>query len=168
MNDHTVYLSLGTNLGNRAANLKEAISALAPQMTVKSKSKVYETPPWGYENQPDFLNQAVKAYTYLEPELLLKHIKRLEVALGRNATFKYGPRLIDIDILLYDDLVIETPSLSIPHSDLHKRGFVLLPMMDIAPDVVHPVQKKTIRELVAFSDTRGITPYGKQANPQRV
>ena len=159
--DHIVYISLGTNLDNRTANLKQAISLLPPQMTVKAKSKVYETPPWGYTEQDPFLNQVVKATTYLEPEKLLKHIKRLEVAMGRKATFRYGPRLIDIDILFYDDEILETPSLSIPHPNLHERGFVLLPMMDIAPDHVHPVKKKSIREMIGFCDMGGIKQSGK-------
>jgi 2-amino-4-hydroxy-6-hydroxymethyldihydropteridine diphosphokinase len=147
--NHTVYLSLGSNLGNRSANLKEAISSLAPQMEVKKKSSVYETPPWGYTEQEKFLNQVLMAKTYLDPEPLLKHFKRLEVALGRKASFRYGPRLIDIDIIFYDELILETPSLTIPHPQLPERGFVLLPMMDIAPDLVHPVNKKSIREMMA-------------------
>jgi len=159
--DHIVYLSLGTNLGNRAANLNLAISSLPPQMTVKAKSKVYETPPWGYTEQDNFLNQVVKVTTYLEPAQLLKHIKRLEVAMGRKSSFRYGPRLIDIDILFYDDVVMETSSLTIPHPDLHERGFVLLPMMDIVPDFVHPVKKKSIRELVGFCDMGGIKEFEK-------
>lgn len=159
--DHIVYLSLGTNIGNRAANLKRAIASLPPQMTVKAKSKVYETPPWGYTEQDKFLNQVVKVTTYLEPEKLLKHIKRMEVALGRKATFRYGPRLIDIDILFYDEEILESPSLTIPHPNLHERGFVLLPMMDIAPDLVHPVKKKSIRELIGFCEMGGIKQFGK-------
>jgi 2-amino-4-hydroxy-6-hydroxymethyldihydropteridine diphosphokinase len=159
--EHIVYLSLGTNLGNRAANLKQALSLLPPQMTVKAKSKVYETPPWGYTDQDQFLNQVVKVTTYLEPENLLKHIKRLEVAMGRKATFRYGPRLIDIDILFYDDEILETPSLTIPHPNLHERGFILLPMMDIAPDLVHPVRKKSIREMIGFCDMGGIKQFSQ-------
>ena len=161
---HTVYLSLGTNLGDRAANLKQAITSLPPQMRVKAKSKVYETPPWGYTEQDAFLNQVVKVTTYLEPEPLLKHLKRLEVALGRKATFRYGPRLIDLDILFFDDLVYESPALTIPHPHVHERGFVLLPMMDIAPDHVHPVTKRSIREMIGLCNTDGIVPYG--ANPK--
>ena len=160
MDEHTVYLALGSNVGNRAANLKAAIAALPPQMEVKAKSRVYETPPWGYTNQEKFLNQVVKAWTYLEPEPLLKHLKRLEVALGRVPTFQYGPRLIDIDILLYDDLVFDSADLKIPHPQMHERGFVLLPLMDIAPDLVHPVKKQTIRQLIAFCDVSGIAPAG--------
>ena len=161
MNIHTIYLSLGTNIGNRPANLRQAVSSLPPQMNVKAKSKVYETPPWGYTEQDDFLNQAVKATTYLEPEPLLKHIKRLETALGRETSFHYGPRLIDIDILFYDDEIIETQSVVIPHPHLHERGFVLLPLMDIAPDLIHPIQQKSIRQMAAFCDTNGIKQYGK-------
>jgi len=159
--DHIVYLSLGTNIGNRPANLKQALSSLPPQMTVKKKSRVYETPPWGYTEQDNFLNQVVKVSTYLEPEPLLKHIKRLEVALGRKSTFRHGPRLIDIDILFYDEEILETSSLVIPHPHLHERGFVLMPLMDIAPDLVHPVQKKKIRELMGSSNTNGIKQFGK-------
>jgi 2-amino-4-hydroxy-6-hydroxymethyldihydropteridine diphosphokinase len=161
--DHTVYLSLGTNLGDRAANLKQAISSLPPQMTVKAKSNVYETPPWGYTEQGAFLNQVVMATTYLEPELLLKHLKRLESALGREATFRYGPRLIDIDILFFDDLVLDTPLLTVPHPHLHERGFVLIPLMDIAPDLVHPVTGMSVREMTLLCDTGGIVPYAKNA-----
>lgn len=156
MDKHIVYLALGSNLGDRLENLKQAIAALPPQMDVKAKSHVYETPPWGYEDQPRFLNQVLKVQTYLEPELLLKHIKRLEIALGRKASFRNGPRLIDIDILFFDDLVMNTPVLTLPHPRLHERGFVLLPMMDIAPDLVHPVTKKSIREMVAACNLGGI------------
>jgi len=159
--DHTIYLSLGSNVGNRAANLKNAVASLRPQMDIKAKSKVYETPPWGYTEQEKFLNQVVKVNTYVEPEPLLKHLKRLEIALGRQETFHYGPRLIDIDILFYDNLVMETPSLVIPHAHVHKRGFVLLPLMDIAPDLVHPVLKKSIRDLITLCDLGGIEVYGK-------
>lgn len=158
--DHTVYLSLGSNLGDRAAHLKSAIASLPPQMRVTAKSRVYETPPWGYTEQDAFLNQVVKATTCLEPEPLLKHLKRLEVALGRKATFHYGPRLIDIDILFYDDLVFESPALTIPHPHVHERGFVLMPLMDIAPDHVHPVTGKSAREMIALCNTAGIVPYG--------
>ncbi|HJS17697.1 MAG TPA: 2-amino-4-hydroxy-6-hydroxymethyldihydropteridine diphosphokinase [Anaerolineales bacterium] len=158
MDTHIVYLALGSNLGNRQDNLKQALTALTPQMEVRAKSRIYETLPWGFENQPNFLNQVVKAQTYLEPEPLLKHIKRLEVALGRQASFQNGPRLIDIDILFYDELVLDTPELSIPHPRLPQRGFVLLPMLDIASDLIHPVLKKSIREMAASCDLSGITP----------
>ena len=159
MKEHIVYLALGTNLGDRSGNLKQAIAALTPQLDVKAKSQVYETPPWGFEEQPKFLNQVVKANTYLDPEPLLKHLKRLEVALGRQESFPNGPRLIDMDLLFYDDLVLNKPSLVIPHPRLHERGFVLLPLMDIAPNLVHPVQQKTVQELVALVNVEGIEKF---------
>jgi 2-amino-4-hydroxy-6-hydroxymethyldihydropteridine diphosphokinase len=159
MEEHTVYLALGSNLGDRLANLKQAIAALTPQMDVKAKSQVYETPPWGYEDQPKFLNQVIKAKTYLEPEPLLKHLKRLELALGRKESFPNGPRLIDMDILFYDDLVVNSPSIVIPHPRLHERGFVLLPLMDIDPELVHPVSKKSVKEMVSLSNVEGIEKF---------
>jgi 2-amino-4-hydroxy-6-hydroxymethyldihydropteridine diphosphokinase len=161
MDAHIVYLALGSNLGNRAANLKAAIASLPPQMVVQVKSQVYETPPWGYTEQTKFLNQVLQVKTYLEPEPLLKHLKRLEVALGRKASFQNGPRLIDMDILFYDDLVFESPALVIPHPRVHERGFVLLPMMDIAPDFIHPVKQKSVRDLIAGCDLVGIVQIMK-------
>ncbi|RPI90300.1 MAG: 2-amino-4-hydroxy-6-hydroxymethyldihydropteridine diphosphokinase [Chloroflexi bacterium] len=156
MKDHIVYLALGSNLDDRLANLKQAIASLTPQLDVKKKSPVYETLPWGYEAQPKFLNQVVRAKTYLEPEPLLKHLKRLEVALGRKESFPNGPRLIDIDILFYDELILHSPSLVIPHPRLHERAFVLLPLMDIDPELVHPVNKKSVREMLAACSLAGI------------
>ena len=159
MKEHTVYLALGSNLGDRLANLKQAIVALPPQMEVSAKSSVYETPPWGYEDQPRFLNQVIKAKTYLDPEPLLKHLKRLEIALGRKESFPNGPRLIDMDILFYDDLVLNTAALVIPHPRLHERGFVLLPLIDINPELVHPINKKNVREMAAGCDMGGIEKF---------
>lgn len=167
MEQHTVYLALGTNLGNRAANLKEAIAALPPQMEVKAKSAVYETPPWGFKNQDVFLNQVLRVETYLNPEQLLRHLKRLEITLGRRESFPNGPRLIDIDILFYDDLVLYSPALMIPHPHMHERGFVLVPMMDIAPDFVHPARKTSIRELASLADVSGIRKYDRESNGLR-
>jgi 2-amino-4-hydroxy-6-hydroxymethyldihydropteridine diphosphokinase len=160
MKEHIVYLALGSNLDDRAANLKQALAALTPQLEVKAKSKVYETPPWGYQDQPKFLNQVVKAKTYLEPEPLLKHLKRLEVALGRKESFPNGPRLIDIDILFFDELIFNSPALVIPHPRLHERAFVLVPLMDIDPELVHPVKQKSVREMLAECDQEGIEKVG--------
>jgi 2-amino-4-hydroxy-6-hydroxymethyldihydropteridine diphosphokinase len=153
------YLALGTNLGDRIANLRAAIEALPPEIKVLAESKIYETPPWGYENQPAFLNMAVKCETNLEPNSLLIRLKQLEVQLGREQSFHWGPRLIDIDVLFYDDLILESESLTIPHSRLQERAFVLVPLADIAPDFVHPVLKETIKELSARVDTGDIHPY---------
>ena len=154
--NHIAYLALGSNLGDRLSNLKEAIASLSPQMDVKAKSHVYETPPWGYENQSPFYNQVIKVKTYLEPERLLKHLKRLEVALGRKPSFQNGPRLIDIDLLFYDDQIMNTSVITLPHPRLHERGFVLLPLMDIAPDLIHPVSRKNVQEMIADCDLSDI------------
>lgn len=159
MMDHTVYLALGSNMGNRLANLKNALLNLTPQLEVKAKSPVYETPPWGYTDQPPFLNQCVMARTYLEPENLLSHLKRLETALGREPSFENGPRLIDIDILFYDDLIVNTPPLVIPHPRMHARGFVLVPLNDIAPDALHPVLGKPVGELLLDVERVNIREY---------
>jgi 2-amino-4-hydroxy-6-hydroxymethyldihydropteridine diphosphokinase len=161
MEQHVVYLALGSNLGNRAANLKEAIASLPPQVEVKARSAVYETPPIGFADQDMFLNQVIRGETYLQPELLLKHLKRLEIALGRKPSFENGPRLIDMDILFYDDLVLYSTALTIPHPRLHERGFVLVPLLDIAAELEHPVKKKSVRELALFADVSGIRKFGE-------
>lgn len=161
MDNHIVYLALGSNLGDRLANLKQAIGALPPQIDVKAKSRVYETPPWGYTDQPAFLNQVLKGITYVEPAPLLKHLKRLEVALGRVPSFQNGPRLIDIDILFYDELVLDTPPLILPHPHVHERAFVLMPLNDVASGLVHPKIGKRVSEMLASCDTNGITVYEK-------
>ena len=161
MENHTVYLALGSNLGDRQANLKQAIASLSPQMEVKAKSRVYETPPWGYTDQPKFLNQVVKVDTYVGPEQLLKHLKRLEIALGRIPSFQNGPRLIDLDILFYDELILNTPPLLLPHPRLQERGFVLMPLSDIAPNLVHPTLRKTVSQMLESCDTNGIQVYEK-------
>lgn len=146
--DHIVYLALGSNMGNRLANLKAAVGNLTPQMNVKKKSPVYETPPWGFADQAAFLNQVVKVATYLQPQALLVHLKRLETALGRVPSFENGPRLIDIDILFYDNMIMATPALVIPHPLLHERAFVLVPLANLAPDLVHPVLHRSVGELL--------------------
>jgi 2-amino-4-hydroxy-6-hydroxymethyldihydropteridine diphosphokinase len=153
------YLALGTNLGERRANLQRAVAALPPEVRPLSQSPVYETPAWGYEDQAPFLNMVLKAETELEPQALLAHLKRLEAGLGRTPSFRWGPRLIDIDILLYDALVLDTPDLTIPHARLHERAFVLVPLADLAPDLVHPVLGQSIEQLLAAVDKAGITRW---------
>ncbi len=157
--EHIVYLALGSNMGNRLINLKAALNNLTPQMTVRKKSSVYETPPWGFQEQAAFLNQVVMAETYLEAEALLGHLKRLEVALGRVPSFENGPRLIDIDILFFDDAIIDTDSIAVPHPRLHKRAFVLVPLAEIEPDLIHPVLRKSVRELLEDVDRSGINLF---------
>jgi len=155
---HTTYIALGTNLGERLENLRAAIKAMAPDVTVLAKSHVYETPPWGVEDQPAFLNMVVKAETGMEPDELLTYLKQLESGLGREKSVRWGPRLIDLDILFYDDLVIDTPPLVIPHPRLHERAFVLVPLADVAAEAVHPVLGEFIWELLLKADVSGIRP----------
>ena len=155
-----VYLALGTNLGDRLANLHAAIAALPPGVTRLAESPVYETPPWGFTDQPAFLNMALKGETRLAPLALLAFLKKLETRLGRTPSLRYGPRKIDIDILFYDDLVLDAPELTIPHPNLHERSFVLIPLADLAPKLVHPVLGKSVRELLAAVDTTGVKRYG--------
>ncbi len=151
-----VYLALGSNLGDRRANLHAAITALPPAVTVLAQSAIYETPPWGVTEQPPFLNMALRGETCLSPQALLKALKRLERRLGRLPSVRYGPRLIDIDILFYETLVLSSPDLILPHPRLHERAFVLVPLADIAADFVHPRLNQTVRALLATVDTRGI------------
>lgn len=153
---HIIHLALGTNLGNRTGNLRAAIESLPPSVIVHQTSPIYETPPWGLTDQPAFLNMVLRGETHLAPLELLTHLKQLETELGRTPTVHWGPRLIDMDILFYDDLVLSTPGLTIPHPHLHERAFVLVPLMDIAPDLVHPVLGKSIKDLLADCDGSGI------------
>jgi 2-amino-4-hydroxy-6-hydroxymethyldihydropteridine diphosphokinase len=149
---HRVYLGLGSNLGNRLSNLNAAQTSLAPHLSILAASPVYETAPWGYADQPAFLNQVLLVETDLSPVDLLAVLKKAEGELGRVSTFRYGPRLIDMDILFYDDLVLETPDLVIPHPRLAERAFVLVPLADLAPDLRHHILGKTIRELLSTVD----------------
>ena len=155
---HRTLLALGTNIGDRLANLRAALEALPPEVVLLDKSKIYETPAWGFEEQPAFLNMAVKAGTNLEPEALLDHLKQLEARLGREPSFHWGPRLIDIDLLFYDDRILDTSRLVIPHPRLHERAFVLVPLADIAPDFIHPTLGKTIRQLLEEVGKSNILP----------
>jgi 2-amino-4-hydroxy-6-hydroxymethyldihydropteridine diphosphokinase len=156
---HTIFLALGSNLGDRRSNLETAIRGLAPGIQVLQCSSIYETPPWGFEQQPVFLNMVLKARTRLSCSQLLKSLKLLEKEMGRQPGFRNGPRLIDMDILFYDDIISNSPGLTIPHPHLHERGFVLVPLAEITPDLVHPILKKTIRELQAATDCQGIRQF---------
>lgn len=153
---HLVYLALGANLGDRWGNLRAAIQALPPTLQLLAASPVYETPPWGYLDQPAFLNQVIQAQTDLPPLDLLRRLKQLEVKLGRRPGARYGPRMIDLDILLYDDLQLETPTLTIPHPHLGERAFVLVPLADLAPDLRPPGSPLSISEMLERVDRAGI------------
>jgi 2-amino-4-hydroxy-6-hydroxymethyldihydropteridine diphosphokinase len=147
--EHRVYLGLGSNLGDRLAILQAALARLAAQVTVEAVSSFYDTEPVGYAAQPRFLNAVCRGTTALEPEALLAFVKGIEAALGRQPSARFGPRLIDIDILLYDDLVLDTPTLTLPHPRLAERAFVLRPLAELAPELVHPVLGKSVAALAA-------------------
>jgi 2-amino-4-hydroxy-6-hydroxymethyldihydropteridine diphosphokinase len=163
-----LYLALGSNIGDRAANLKAAIKAVKPEVQATKCSPVYETPPWGYDDQPQFLNQVIEAETDLPPGELLAHLKEIEKQLGREKTFKNGPRIIDLDIIFYDDLVVNSPPLIIPHAHMQERAFVLIPLAAIAPDFRHPILKESVSELLAKVDQSGITEFSSEGCGEKV
>jgi len=142
------YLSLGSNLGDRAGNLRAAIEKLSGFGEIVAVSSFYETEPVELTNQPWFVNCAVALETEQVPEAFLGELLALEQSMGRRRTQKKGPRTIDIDILLFGDAIIETAGLSIPHPAMHQRRFVLVPMAEIAPEQRHPILKRSMRELL--------------------
>lgn len=150
-----VYLSLGSNLGDRAANLRSALLQLPAAKTPVSKvSSFYETEPVDVRDQPWFLNCVVEGRTELEPPELLRALRAIEAQLGSRKEFAKGPRLLDIDILLYGDLVLATPELQIPHPRMLERKFVLAPLAEIVPALKHPGWKGTARELLLATSDR--------------
>ncbi len=153
---HTVYIALGTNLGRRAENLRRALAGMLPQIKLRRASPVYETPPWGYADQPAFFNQVIEAETRLSPQDVMALLKQVEADLGRQPTIKNGPRVMDLDILFYDDAVIETDSLHIPHPRMEGRAFVLVPLADLSPDLVHPATGQRASRLAAETDPTGM------------
>jgi 2-amino-4-hydroxy-6-hydroxymethyldihydropteridine diphosphokinase len=142
-----VYLSLGSNIGDKEGSITQALCRLSERCEVKKKSHLYLTEPVSDIKQGWFLNCAIEGETTLDPKHLLSFIKSIERALGRIKTKKNGPRIIDIDILFYEDQIVQTKNLVIPHPLLQERLFVLQPMMDLNPMMVHPVLKKSIQEL---------------------
>lgn len=157
-----IYLALGSNLGDRAINLFEARERMSALVDVVEQSPIYETPPWGVQDQPWFLNQVVQGVTELSPEDLLRFLKRIEREMGRIEGERYGPRIIDIDIIFYDNLTYDRPGLKIPHPRLEGRAFVLLPMSKIAPDFIHPILKRSIQDMLRDTDTSELRLYDSQ------
>ncbi|MEP7355985.1 MAG: 2-amino-4-hydroxy-6-hydroxymethyldihydropteridine diphosphokinase [Anaerolineales bacterium] len=162
----TVYLALGTNLGDRAANLRLARAALSPDFTLEAVSSIYETEPAYVLDQPRFYNQVLRATTALTPLAALRRLKAIEADLGRTAGTRFGPRLIDLDLLLYGAVELATSELTLPHPRLAERPFVLIPLAEIAPTLVHPDLGLTMAALRdRLGDTRAaIWPAPPAAN----
>jgi 2-amino-4-hydroxy-6-hydroxymethyldihydropteridine diphosphokinase len=146
---NTAYLLTGSNLGESASQLTLANQYISQKCgKIITQSAVYQTAPWGNQDQPFFFNQAIKLATELEPEALMQELLHIETLMGRIRTIKYGPRVIDLDILFFNDLIINKPMLQLPHPAMAERRFVLVPMAEIAPTQVHPVYNKTIQNLL--------------------
>lgn len=158
----TVYLSLGSNVGDREANLREALTRLAHLGEVGAVSSYYETEPVDFLAQPWFLNCVAALSTERMPRQLLASLQKIEQEMGRKRSVPKGPRVIDLDILLFGSSVVDTPQLTIPHPAMHERRFVLEPLAEIAPDVRHPVFKRTAREL------RDSLPPGQQVKKFKI
>lgn len=160
---HQAYILLGTNLGNRLSYLQQATTYIAQQVgEVSATSSIYETAAWGLTEQPSFYNQVLVVKTDVGSENLMQQLLDIETQLGRIRTIKFGPRTIDIDILLIDDLINQSDILQLPHPALPQRKFALMPLAEVAPELLHPVEKKTISQLLqACTDTldvQKITP----------
>ena len=169
-NGHTVFLSLGTNLGDRKHNLELALQRLAEVITIQTVSSLYETEPIGdggrplsygqEESQSYFLNITCQGRTNMEPNNLLAALKAIEASLGRLPSFRNAPRLIDIDILLYDNLQLTLPQLVIPHPRMRERAFVLVPLAEIAPLTIEPISGQTIQQLALNISGQAIQKIG--------
>ncbi|MBL0731795.1 MAG: 2-amino-4-hydroxy-6-hydroxymethyldihydropteridine diphosphokinase [Desulfosarcina sp.] len=158
MQTHTVLISAGSNIGDKSGNCKKGIAALirVESAVLLKESKLYKTEPVDYTDQDWFVNCAVKISTPLEPLELLTEIKRIESEAGRKKdAVRFGPRVLDLDIIFFDDRVIESDNLIIPHPRMHQRRFVLMPICDIDPNIIHPVLKKSVRALLAELDDSG-------------
>jgi 2-amino-4-hydroxy-6-hydroxymethyldihydropteridine diphosphokinase len=157
-----IYLGLGSNLGDRMGNMTSAVERLSQKITIKKPSSIYETEPVYYKEQPLYLNAVLSAVTELDPFELLRFVKSIESDLGRQPSFRNAPRTIDIDILFYGDQVVETQEITIPHPRIAERAFVLVPLAEIAPRLVHPLLQKRVSELLAVVEgVDGVRKFGK-------
>jgi 2-amino-4-hydroxy-6-hydroxymethyldihydropteridine diphosphokinase len=154
----TAYIGLGSNLGDRSRNLEGAIERLSSVGIVGAVSSFYETKPWGVEGyQPRYLNQVVAVDTTLDPLDVVTELLAIEFSLGRARQDKNASRTLDLDLLLHGDNVIKASGVTVPHPRLHERAFVLIPLVEIAPDLVHPVLRRSISELAEESDRSGVS-----------
>ncbi len=151
-----VILALGSNLGDRCANLQQALEEISARVSIGSTSSIYETPPWGYIEQPAFLNQVLSGMTSLNPTELLDFLKGIEHEMGRVKNFQNGPRLIDIDILLFGEQIVNTENLVIPHPRMLDRGFVLLPLSEIESELIIQGTNKSVADFLQNVDQEGI------------
>jgi 2-amino-4-hydroxy-6-hydroxymethyldihydropteridine diphosphokinase len=152
-----VYIGIGSNLGDREKNCSRSVDFLEKNgIVIRQESSLYETIPWGLRDQPLFLNMVIKVETELKPQELLELLKNVEIEVGREKSSRWGPRIIDLDILLYDDIALNEETLTVPHPYLHKRDFALIPLCEIAPDVKHPVLQLTMRELLQMLRNKSI------------
>ncbi len=153
---HIVYLGLGANLGDRQSNISQALQHLRQHMHIEAVSSCYETKPVGYVDQPDFINIVCRVSTGLSPQELQSFIKQIEQRMGRLTSFRNAPRLIDIDVLLYDDLTLDTPAIKIPRPYMTEQAYVLVPLAEIAPDLRHPAWDRPVREWLHAIDQSGV------------
>lgn len=147
---YAAYIGFGSNIGDRLAHIQNALDTLSKTegITLQRISSIYATDPVGYETQAQFLNGVAAIQTTLSPLSLLHTLKNIETTVGRQHRIRWGPREIDLDILIYEDLCVQTEKLVIPHPEMHLRGFVLVPLAEIAPDLVHPVFQESIQTLL--------------------
>ena len=150
MNQYSVFLLLGANLGEREVTLAKATQLIAERISpITAQSHLYQTAPWGVIDQPAFLNQVIRLETEFTPDEVLAQTLEIEKQLGRERRLRWGARVIDIDMLYYEDVILETKNLHLPHPRLHQRRFTLVPLAEIAPDFVHPVLHRTNQELLS-------------------
>ncbi len=164
MGNHTAYISVGSNLGNKLENCQKGVGALirSGSAVLLKQSRIYKTEPVGYKDQDWFVNSVIKIETVLDPFQLLGKLEAIQRKVGRvRDPIRYGPRVLDLDIILYDDIIINSPRLTIPHPRMHKRRFVLKPICDINPQIVHPIFKKDMQYLLdSLNDAeQAVEPY---------
>ncbi len=160
---HILFLCLGSNLGDRKVSLIHAEHLIAKSIgKVLDKSSIYETAPWGHADQPYFLNRILKVEVSIQPIEVMKNVLKIEETMGRKRTFRNASRIIDIDIIFFGEMILQSPALTIPHPEMQNRRFVLVPLNEIASEIIHPVFKKNISELaLECTDTLGVTRYGE-------